>query len=274
MTAEQLAEISEIVERRLGLRADDKRDILDGVLARRRDAGLYLARLAAGDAAELGALAAELVVGETYFYRHVEQLRAFAEVVAPERAAARGGRIAVLSAGCATGEEPYTLAMMLHGAVAADIAAVDVHPGALASAARGVYSSWALRAVPALVRERWFAPAGAAWSIAREIREAVAFHAGSILDEGPLLAPGRWDAIFCRNVTMYFTEPCARAVYQRFARALAPGGYLFLGHAETLRGRSEEFELCHSHGTFYYRRGESAAAPAPAPWYDQIRDAS
>jgi chemotaxis protein methyltransferase CheR len=127
------------------------------------------------------------------------------------------------------------------------------------------------------------------------IRAAVNFEEGNLMDEdAPLWRSGLYDIIFCRNVLMYFSPDGMQKVVGRFARALAPGGYLFLGHAETLRGISQDFHLCHSHDTFYYRLkrservdsradGKSAAidaVPEPAlvqgadPWTDVIQKAT
>jgi len=134
------------------------------------------------------------------------------------------------------------------------IHAVDINPSALERAARGRYSRWALRATPPELEQRWFHTEGRDVMLSPNLLGAVAFEERNLIDEGELWAPGKWDVVFCRNVLMYFTEACAQLVIDRFTRALAPGGYLFLGHAETLRSRSDDFELCHTHGTFYYQR--------------------
>jgi chemotaxis protein methyltransferase CheR len=104
--------------------------------------------------------------------------------------------------------------------------------------------------------------------VAPEIQAAVTFRNGNLLEDSALESPGQWDIVFCRNVLMYFTDDRADALIARFARCLAPGGYLFLGHAESLRGRGDDFALCHTHGAFYYQRqpatqlGAVAASPA------------
>ncbi len=285
--SDALARFTQTIAQRLGLRLEPERAVAtEELIARRAEhhhdsiAG-YLDRI---DAAELRVLARELTVGETYFFRHVEQFTAFTEVVLPQRSS-----IAVLSAGCASGEEAYTLAILVRErGVAATIHAIDVNAAALERAAAGRYSRWALRATPADIEARWFQPVGREYQIAPALRDAVTFEERNLVDDSPLWAPGRWDAIFCRNVLMYFTEERAREVIARFARALAPGGYLFLGHAETLRGRSDDFGLCHSHGTFYYQRGASEAtqplslaslqplslAPPDTSWIANIQTAS
>ena len=290
------ARFAAAVAARLGLRVELERA---AELARRRAAArkepmaLYLDRLDAGDAAELAALAGELTVGETYFLRHIEQFRAFVELVAPDRLAR--GPLRVLSAGCASGEEPYTLAMLLHeslpGAPFA-IHAIDLDPAAIARARAGRYSRWSLRAISPAFEQRWFRRDGRDVIVAPEIRAAVTFDRGNLFDTTALDVPGAWDVVFCRNVIMYFTDERAAAAITRIAQALAPGGYLFLGHAETLRDRSESFALRHDHGAFYYQRrsaaplialaGAGAAAEVPfaetaadgAGWVEDIRAAT
>lgn len=253
---DELRRFAAVIEARLGLQLGDRLTLVAEViarraLARREPSELYLARVEADDREEMRALASEVSVGETYFFRHVEQFHAYADVVASRR------ETRVLSAGCSSGEEPYTLAILAKERApdprAVTLGAFDVNPLALDRARSARYSRWALRATPAEQELRWFRADGREHVIADEIRRAVAFSEANLLEDGAWTSPP-WDVIFCRNVTMYFHPACARAVIDRLVRALAPGGYLFLGHAETLRDRDGELELCHTHGTFYYRK--------------------
>ena len=260
------------VAAKLGLHFDATRlPVLTDVLARRAairrcSRAAYLARIDAGDPDELAALASALTVGETYFFRNPEQLRAFAEDVLPDRARARAGsrRLRILSAGCASGEEPYTLAMIAREVLgdgwAVEIVGADVSPAALQRARRGRYSPWSLREVTPERRRRWFQPADGGWELAPELRGAVRFVAHNLAaeDPGALLAAGTFDVVFCRNVLMYFAPDAARAAVARLAAAVAAGGYLFVGDAETLRGLTDAMVLRQGHGAFYYQRG---AAP-------------
>ncbi|MFA5885485.1 MAG: CheR family methyltransferase [Acidimicrobiia bacterium] len=262
-----------VLARRLGLQFDDaKSGFLGDVLRRRlaathRDCERYLRNLEGrADQAELGALAQELTVPETYFFRNIDQFRAFSELVVPERirTGAGGRRLRVLSAGCASGEEAYSLAILLRDAVDSSwrtsIRAVDINPAVLEKAQRGRFSTWALRETPPDVQCRWFAEEGRDVVLDDAIREAVQFEWRNLAEDDPdLWQPERYDVVFCRNVIMYLTPESSRALVARITRALAPGGYLFLGHAETLRGLSQEFHLCHTHGTFYYQRKDSSA---------------
>jgi chemotaxis protein methyltransferase CheR len=262
IASDNLTRFTRAIEQRLGLRVEPERAFATTELLARRAAAhrepiaSYLDRLDA-DQTELRALATELTVGETYFFRHVEQFNAFADVVLPERMAVRD-RVSVLSAGCASGEEPYTLAMLVRERVGdpdrVGIHAIDVNPAALERAARGRYSRWALRATPSELESRWFETEGRDVNVSSAIRAAVTFEERNLVEDGVLWMPERWDVVFCRNVIMYFTDVRAREVIARITRSLAPGGYLFLGHAEALHGRSDELELCNTHGTFYYQR--------------------
>jgi chemotaxis protein methyltransferase CheR len=226
----------------------------------------YLHRL--GDApshGELGAIAERLTVGETYFFRNPNHFRALAAHAAPERAAATG-RLRVLSAGSASGEEAYTIAMILRGAgtPALEITAIDVNPLMLEKAKRGRYTSWSMRATPKDAQERWFERSGDTFVLQREIREAVRFEERNLLEADPeFWRPGRFDVIFCRNVLIYFSPAAIRETVARFASALGPGGFLFLGDAENLRGVSSDYHLHHAHETFYYQVRESGVTPPP-----------
>jgi chemotaxis protein methyltransferase CheR len=143
------------------------------------------------------------------------------------------------------------------------IRAVDLSTAVLHKAALGHYSSWSLRECPPEAQRRWFATEGRELVLDRSIREAVVFEEKNLSLEDPdLWAQGTYDVIFCRNVIMYFAPEAAQRLVARITKALAPGGYLFLGHAETLRGLSQDFHLRHTHGTFYYQRKEGSEPTA------------
>jgi chemotaxis protein methyltransferase CheR len=206
----------------------------------------------------------------------------------------------LLSAGCSSGEEAYSIAMVASEAVIdpswkVSVRAVDLNPAALAKAAHGRYSRWALRETEAETCGKWFREDGRDYVLDDRVRAMVTFEQANLAaDSLDLWRPGFYDVIFCRNVLMYFEPQQMRAVISRIAYALAPGGYLFLGHAETLRGVSDRFALCNSHDTFYYRLKDATepidervvrfapreTAPRVLPlandtaWFDQIRSAS
>jgi chemotaxis protein methyltransferase CheR len=299
------------ITQRLGLHFEDaKLQFLDEVLRRRlralnksSDAYLWTLEHETVDG-ELVALAEHLTVTETYFFRNSEQFQALIQVALPDRmqAQAASRSLRLLSAGCASGEEPYSMAMATHD-IANDpswevsIRAVDLNPAALEKARRGRFSAWSLRETPPDVQRRWFSLDGRDAVLSEAARMAVRFERRNLVTDDPdLWSSGLNDVVFCRNVLMYFSAAQAAAVVRRIARSLAPGGYLFLGHAETLRGLSDDFHLRHTHGTFYYQRKEeigyarpatgsswqrSAAPSGPDPvvapsdaWIDVIRQAS
>jgi chemotaxis protein methyltransferase CheR len=270
---DDLQRFRRIAAQQLGLQFDDtKAAFLGEVVNRRLDAsGLassaYLTNLEAGRwTSELTALARELTVGETYFFRNIDQFHACAEIVLPERMAARsaGRRLHFLSAGCATGEEAFSLAIMARRANSDSswtvaIRAVDINAEALDKAARGRFTKWALRETPAEIQRDYFRQEGGQVVLDEAIRRAVSFEQRNLaVDDPALWWPSMYDLVFCRNVLMYFAPEQAEALVARITRSLAPGGFLFLGHAETLRGLSQQFHLCHTHGTFYYQYKEES----------------
>jgi chemotaxis protein methyltransferase CheR len=276
-----------VVARWLGLHFDETRlASLAEVLVRRSESSrmgvdAYLGRLERLERrgptpADIQALAQEVTVGETYFFRNIDQFHAFATVALPERLVVRSAArtLRILSVGCASGEEAYSLAMVVRERLAdpsweVSIVGVDVNPAMLEKARIGRYSTWSLRETPPDIQRRWFQSVGREHVLDRSIRESVRFEERNLANEDPdLWPPGVYDVVFCRNVLMYFTPETACAVVTRMSHALAPSGYLFLGHAETLRGLSQDFHLCHTHDTFYYRRRDgtrATSAPPPAP---------
>jgi chemotaxis protein methyltransferase CheR len=285
-----------LVERELGLRFDDaglqnlQRALVRRLGTRHQACDEYLDQFAADPDQEILALTADLTVGETYFLRHVEQFQALTRTALPDllQTPGRTGPLRLLSAGCSTGEETYSLAIALReSGIGADasILGVDANPVSLAKARTGRYTDWSLRSVPMVTRQRWFAAKGEAVVLDPTIRAAVRFEHHNIAQDDPALwQPAAFDVIFCRNVIMYFTPEVMAEVVGRISSSLIPGGYLFLGSAETVRGLSDDFEVQESHGTFYYRRRggvnqsmcrsvprslgvapSPAAAPSPGP---------
>jgi chemotaxis protein methyltransferase CheR len=268
--SQELDTFQSAIALRLGLRFDDSRsNFLLEVLARRASARhqttrSYLAALQNESELpdEISELARELTVGETYFFRHIDQFNALMEVAVPERLSARAGSrsLRLLSAGCASGEEAYSLAILLRErgiepGYQVAIQGLDINPDALARAAQGLYSPWSLRETPPHLIERWFIKEGRDFRLARGLRDAVQFQQHNLIASSPrLLPPHAFDIVLCRNVLMYFTPEHAANIVENLARALAPGGFLFLGHAETMRGLSHAFHLRNTHDTFYYQR--------------------
>jgi chemotaxis protein methyltransferase CheR len=185
-------------------------------------------------------------VGETYFFRDRASLTALEQHVLPSLIAAQRVKgilqLRVWSAGCATGEEPYSLAILLdrllpdrsHWYVM--IRATDINPEALEAAQRGLYRAWSLRETPVWLRERYFCRRSAAtFEVDPQMRRMVTFGPCNLADDADLATVANTnsvDVILCRNVLMYFTPEAQRAVVAQFHRALAPGGWLVVGAVE------------------------------------------
>lgn len=223
-----------------------------------------------------------LTVGETYFFRYLAHFDALVHSVLPELIARNRTQrsLHIWSAGCSTGEEPYTLAMTLreHFPVLADwdvqILATDINKVALRRARQGVYGPRALRVTDPACREKYFQRVGSAYVVDPQIRNMVRF-AYLNLQTGAFPSADNGtcnvDILFCRNVMIYFQLATSRRIVEKFSRCLSPGGFLFLGHAETLINISDSFQRQHQAGGFYYRlreeggAGHVAAVPNPSP---------
>jgi chemotaxis protein methyltransferase CheR len=220
---------------------------------------------------EFKTIARELTTSETYFFREPAQLDALVDVVLPDRIRIRSAerRLSILSAGCASGEEAYSLAIRARDALPDDswqvsVLGVDINPSMVELAVVGRYSGWSLRATSEDLRRRWFHQQGSTWTLNAEARVGVRFEQRNLADcgRGPW-QPGRYDVVFCRNVLMYLTQRCAREIVGRFATALAPGGCLFVGSVESLRGLSDEFDLQQTEDAIFYRRSDRRCGSAP-----------
>lgn len=274
----------------LGLQYEDaKLDYLAGVMRQRmqpvghaRFASYsgYLDHLRASPkgSAEWRSLAEQLTVNETFFFRNTDNFLALAETVLPERirAKARTKQLRILSAGCSSGDEPYSLAIMLREALPdleawdVKIIGIDINPAILRKATQARYSEWSLRATSDERRRRYFQSDGADFVLVPDIQKMVSFEERNLVDDDPLFWKSlACDLVFCRNVLMYFSPETARGVVRRIGQALLPGGFLFLGHAETLRGITPEFHLCHTHDTFYYQQRDARDAVAKSSWATQ-----
>ncbi len=205
---------------------------------------------------ELQLLLNEITIGETCFFRNQPQLDALRGTVLPAVIAAKQHfgykRINIWSAGCSTGEEPYTLAMMLlnesQGLLRGwsfEIAATDLNERSLTRAREGVFSDYALRNIPAQFKEKYMRPRGEAFRVTDEVKNCVKFSKLNLRDDSRMVFMKGLDVIFCCNVLIYFGAQPKRRVIQHFYNNLLPGGFLFLGHSESLFGLNDDFKLLH-----------------------------
>lgn len=205
-----------------------------------------------------------ITINETSFFRFPQQFEALRVSVIPEIISSKGvsdRRFRVWSAGCSTGEEPYTLAMTLldSGLVAMgftpEVMGTDVSTNALLKAKRGVYPAKSISNLSPSVVSRYFEPTPHGSRVVEQARNIVTFQYHNLIKEPyPLALMGNWDVIFCRNVTIYFKLESTRRVVQNLYDSLNPGGYLFVGHSETLAAISDRFEPVEVGGVFLYRK--------------------
>jgi chemotaxis protein methyltransferase CheR len=266
-----VGELEGILERACGLAfaKGAARCLADGFAKAARDADAeaeeFLERLLGGDGASVTALVENAVVGETYFFRHPEQFEALRRVFLEP--APRDRPLSVWSAGCATGEEPYTLAMALLDAGRAGCAdrvlATDVSARALRAAAAALYGPWSLRRIDPVLRARHFEGRPPRETVVRAVRERVTFLRHNLVHEPPPAA--EHDLVVCRNVLIYFRPEAARAVVAKLFGAVRPGGLLVLGPVEAPLADGIEAERIDVGPATLFRRlppGERPAAPA------------
>ncbi len=201
-----------------------------------------------------------VTTNETYFFRELPQLRAFERdvLVNLKRSAGTRRTLTVWSAGCSTGEEVYTLAILIASSgLFADwevrVFGSDISRRVLHAARKGVYRESSFRALPPQY-ERYFAQTPEGRTLDPAIRAICHFGHFNLLDESRVAMLGRVDAIFCRNVLIYFDNVSRRRVIEIFYERLQPEGYLMLGHSESLLNTSTAFELAHLRGDLAYRK--------------------
>lgn len=220
--------------------------------------------------AELRLLLNEITIGETYMFRHPAQLQALRDVILPQILQAKGAiglkRLRFWCAGCSTGEEPHTLAMFLleerHKLLAGwdfDILATDLNDNSLESARAGIYGEYAMRSTSEALRRKYFKDVGEKKLQASDLlKSQIRFDRLNLRDDSKMLFQKGMDVIFCCNVLIYFDLASKRRVVQHFYANLLPGGYLFLGHAESLFQVDASFRLVHFTGTTAYGKPTAA----------------
>jgi chemotaxis protein methyltransferase CheR len=198
-----------------------------------------------------------LSVQETYFWREFDQVRVLVDVIIP-KLAQQGRPIRVWSAACASGEEPYSIAMALAergwSGPPVEIIGSDASEAALAKAKAGLFRERSFRALPPELRAKYFEQQRDGYFLHPEIRSKVTFHWANLmrLEEFPLTE--HVDVIFCRNVFIYFSPTAIKRVIAMFSRRLAAGGHLFVGSSESLLKLTSQFDLQEISGAFAYVR--------------------
>lgn len=246
------------LENRLGLRlrANNLPDF---------DKYYYLLKYDPQAARELRALFDSVTTNETSFFRSPPQIQAFQEKVLPEiieRRGTDGGRtLRLWSAGCSTGDEPYTMGIVVRevlkeAVVGWDIRifASDISEKALKSARSAQYSEYTLRSVPPEIKRKYFTQSGSQYTVNEEIRSLVDLQYLNFNDAARVRLMKGFDVIFCRNVLIYFDDEAKKRFVAQLYDNLNPGGYLFIGHSESLHNISRAFKLVHFPGALGYKK--------------------
>jgi chemotaxis protein methyltransferase CheR len=215
---------------------------------------------------ELQRLVAHLTNNETYFFREQAQLAVFGETILREireRKTAIGDReLRLLSAGCSSGEEALTLAMLSFDSGqffwnwTVRVVGVDIDPDALERARRGLYHPYSFRGTGAALQERHFTRTPAGFKPKEAVRRLVEYRRGNLLEAATFDGLGHFDAVFCRNVLIYFSDASTERVVRQLYALLRPRGYLFLGHAESLTRIPNSFRTLRFPGAVVYQRPE------------------
>jgi len=224
---------------------------------------------------EIEILASHLTISETYFWREPRVFEALVKQILPEliRAREKGERrLRIWSAGCASGEEPYSIAIALHSVLSVHedwritILATDINPGILRRATTGVYGEWSFRSLPKRLKEEYFRrKEDGRFEIIPEIRKMVTFAYLNLAEDLyplPLNNTNAMDLIFCRNVLMYFTPERAVHVGQGLYNALVDGGWLMVGASELSQFTFPQFASVHFPGAIVYRRETRESRPS------------
>ncbi|SDM56022.1 MCP methyltransferase, CheR-type [Methylobacterium phyllostachyos] len=273
VTDADFARFCEFLYRRTGiLFTPAKRYFVDRRLSERMQAtgsrsfAVYLARLRSDASGEVERLINAFTINETYFYREDHQLRCLTASLLPETVSrkAAGSTVRIWSMPCSTGEEPYSVAMWLLenwpevDRYDIEIVGSDIDTRALTAAEEGLYGERALmRLRPDLVA-RYFVREetrlGPGWRILDDLRGSVRFTPCNLTDAADMAAHGRFDVVFCRNVLIYFDDASRRIAADHIYDALVPGGFVCLGHTESMSRISPLFRVCRYDDAIVYRR--------------------
>ncbi len=214
---------------------------------------------------ELRALFDSVTTNETSFFRSPPQIQAFQEKALPEimqRRIEKGEKVLRLwSAGCSTGDEPYTMGIVMKEVLAdtlkewdIKIFASDISEKALKSARASAYNEYTLRSVPPEIKRKYFLQSGSQFTVCDEIRMLVELQYLNFNDTNRVKLMRGFDIIFCRNVLIYFDDDAKKRFVAQLYDNLNPGGYLFIGHSESLHNISRAFKLVHFPGALGYKK--------------------
>lgn len=272
---EEFSKLREFIYLQTGIYIGDNRKyLLENRLANRlRDLNLksfaeyyHFLRYDPARKDELNRLFDVITTNETSFFRNPPQLKVFQDIILKEiiqEKLKKGDKsLHFWSAGCSTGEEPYTLSIILHEVLKTDISswkikitANDLSASVLRSAKRGIYTPYALRTTPDFIIKKYFKQIGnEKFQILPQVAKYVEFIQLNLSDKFQVKRVPKSDTVFCRNVIIYFSEEVKKNVISFFYDNLHPGRYLFLGHSESLHNLSRAFKPIHHPGSIVYKK--------------------
>lgn len=274
ITDEEFIQLRDFIYQQCGIFiAENRKYLVENRLANRiKDLNLKsyseyysFLRYDAGKRLELNKLFEVVTTNETSFYRNPPQLQVFQDTVLKgvidECRKTGRKKIRIWSAGCSTGEEPYTLAMILHEILRQEISswdikitANDLSEAVLATARRGVYNEYALRTTPKDIASRYFTKEDSLFKIDPKLKQLVSFGQINLSEKLQLARIEKSQIVFCRNVIIYFDDEMKRKVINAFYDNLLPNGSLLIGHSESLHSISRAFKPEHHPGTIVYRK--------------------
>jgi len=274
ITDEEFAQLSAFIYEKTGISIPDKRKYLleNRLGSRLKELGLNsfkeyydFLRLDRNKTLEMDKLCEKVTTNETSFYRDIRQLNIFQNDILKEfikaQEAAGKKEIFIWSAGCSSGEEPYTLAIMINEVLGMSvigwnirITANDLSPAMLAKAREGLYTEYALRTTPKGIVAKYFDKEGEDYRIKSRVKKLINFGPINLSDASALKRVPKSHIVFCRNVIIYFDDPMKQGVISAFYDNLVPGGYLFLGHSESIHKLSTAFKPVLKPGGMCYRK--------------------
>jgi len=218
-----------------------------------------------------------ITTNETSFFRNPPQLKSFSDeslpLITKDKLQGKGSRtLKIWSAGCSTGEEPYTLSIIVLEHLKSligwnvEIIASDISEQVLQSARQGIYGDMTLRSTSRELVQRYFTPQGDRFHVKPEVKSLVRFGYLNLNDSRKMSMFSGMDFIFCRNVMIYFSDEVKRQIVRGFYDALVPGGYLYIGHSESLHGISKAFKLVYfKNGLVYHKEAKKNASGKDEP---------
>jgi chemotaxis protein methyltransferase CheR len=269
LTADELRRFCEFLYARTGMQFGEtkryyiERRLIDRLVATNALSFANYLLLLRSDPVETAAIINSFTVNETYFYREEHQLRCLSQDILPEVIKSRGpgDKVRIWSQPCSTGEEAYSIALWLLenwrlvDAYNIEIIGSDIDGDALVSAREGTYGDRALSRLPQPVIDAYFEPPKRGkQQIIDDLRESVSFSAGNLIDRGSMRDHGVFDVIFCRNVLIYFDDDSRSRAVAHLYDSLAPGGFICLGHTESMSRISDRFLVRRFPDAIVYQR--------------------